>query len=77
MVKRTEISKATLIHTFPLNPFAKILKQILSICSTVLPMLLKLYDIVSYQSIPCSQGKVDGVGGLCLQGLMDRVDILY
>ena len=39
-------------------------------------MLLKLYDIVTYQPISCSQDKVDSVGGLCLKGLMDRVDIL-
>lgn len=39
-------------------------------------MLLKFYDIVSYQPIPCSQGKIDGVGGLCLQDLMDRINIL-
>lgn len=76
MVKCAEISKAALIHTLPLNPFAKIFKQILSISGTVFPVLFIFHNVIPNKPISRSEGHIDSVGSLCLQGLMDRIDVL-
>ena len=76
MVKSAKISKTALIHSLSLNPFTQVPQQIFAIRGTVFTVLFKLHDIVTNQPIPCSQGKVNSMSSLRLQGLMDRIDIL-